>query len=43
MTKDKTVGQRHRLNGLECEWAPGDGKEQGSLAQSMESQGFGHD
>ena len=43
MTKDKTVGQRHRLNGLECERAPGDGKEQGSLAQSMESQGFGHD
>ena len=37
MTKDEMVGRHHRFNGLECEQAPGEGKEQGSLAQSMES------
>ena len=32
MTEDEMVGWHHRLNGLEFEQAPGDGKGQGSLA-----------
>ena len=32
MTEEKMVGQHHRLNGHECEQAPGDGDGQGSLA-----------
>ena len=43
MTKDKMVRRHHRLNGLECEQAPGDGERQGSLAQSLESQRVGHE
>ena len=31
-TEDKMVGQHHRLNGHECEQAPGDGEGQGGLA-----------
>ena len=32
MTEDEMVRWRHRLNGHECEQAPGVGDEQGSLA-----------
>ena len=32
MTEDEMVGWHHRLNGHECEQAPGDGEGQGSLA-----------
>ena len=32
MTEDEMVGWHHRLNGLEFEQAPGDGKAKGSLA-----------
>ena len=32
MTEDEMVGWHHRLNGRECEQAPGDGEGQGSLA-----------
>ena len=31
MTEDEMVGWYHRLNGHECEQAPGDGGGQGSL------------
>ena len=31
MTEDETVGRHHRVNGHECEWAPGVGDGQGSL------------
>ena len=31
MTEDEMVGWYHRLNGHECEQAPGDGDGQGSL------------
>ena len=30
-TEDETVGWHHRLDGRECEQAPGDGEGQGSL------------
>ena len=32
MTEDEMVGWHHRLNGDECEQAPGDGEGHGSLA-----------
>ena len=32
MTKDKTVGWHHRLNGYESEQTPGNSEGQGSLA-----------
>ena len=32
MTEEEMVGWHHQLNGYEFELAPGDGKEQGSLA-----------
>ena len=31
MTEDEMVGWHHRLDGHECEQAPGDGEGQGSL------------
>ena len=31
MTEDEMVGWHHRLNGRECERAPGVGEEQGSV------------
>ena len=32
MTEDEMVGWHHRLDGRECEQAPGDGEGQGGLA-----------